>query len=210
MSAMSGKKLRWRPRNAGVTLLRERAFEGSRLGDKSSGGVCYSRELHLLSFRPVVRTRTCVPPKVLRAFLTNCCGGRSIDDGGEPTCVESFSRCFPWRCLYALGRKLRHLPLGLAQGSGGGTTPAVRATLASGRWAANLGSQRRTAWRTPRSIAASRRTSWPRGRRCGRWELAENRGQAVSLLRIGSMSNAPRLLQCLDVEETQRTQMVRY
>jgi hypothetical protein len=28
----------------------------------------------------------------------------------------------------------------------------------------------RTAWRTLRSIAASRRTSWPRGRRCVRWE----------------------------------------
>src|SRR5271165_3587300 len=31
--------------------------------------------------------------------------------------------------------------------------------------------QGRTAWRTRRSAAASRRTSWPRGRRCGRWEF---------------------------------------
>ena len=38
-------------------------------------------------------------------------------------------------------------------------TPAVRATPASGRWAANRGSQRRTAGCTPRSAAASRRTS---------------------------------------------------
>src|ERR1700747_2245505 len=29
----------------------------------------------------------------------------------------------------------------------------------------------RTAWRTPRSAAASRRTSWPRDRPCGRWEF---------------------------------------
>ena len=41
--------------------------------------------------------------------------------------------------------------------------------LRSGRRAANRGSQRRTALRTRRSIAASRRTSWPRGRRCVQW-----------------------------------------
>ena len=36
---------------------------------------------------------------------------------------------------------------------------------ASGRRASNRGPQYRTAWRTPRSIAASRRSSWPRRRR---------------------------------------------
>src|SRR5262245_24315867 len=40
---------------------------------------------------------------------------------------------------------------------------------ASGRWAAKRGSQRRTALRTRRSIAASRQTSWLRGRRCVQW-----------------------------------------
>src|SRR6266849_6685959 len=37
--------------------------------------------------------------------------------------------------------------------------------------AASWAFQSRIAWRTPRSIAASRRTSWPRRRRCGRWEF---------------------------------------
>src|SRR6266404_4361176 len=37
--------------------------------------------------------------------------------------------------------------------------------------AASWAFQYRTAWRTQRSIAASRRTSWPRGRRCVRWEF---------------------------------------
>ena len=47
---------------------------------------------------------------------------------------------------------------------------------ASGRWAANQGSQRRTALRARRSIAASRRTSWPRRRRCV--QPARRRGAA--------------------------------
>jgi len=46
----------------------------------------------------------------------------------------------------------------------GGRRRAPRLNV-SGRWASNRGSQRRTAWRTPRS-AASSRTSWPRRRRC--------------------------------------------
>ena len=37
--------------------------------------------------------------------------------------------------------------------------------------AASWAFQYRTAWRTRRSAAASRRTSWPRGRPCGRWEF---------------------------------------
>ncbi len=39
--------------------------------------------------------------------------------------------------------------------------------------------------------------------------LTENRGQAVAFLRIGSIGNAPWLLECLDVEESQGTEMVR-
>src|SRR6266480_6939192 len=42
---------------------------------------------------------------------------------------------------------------------------------ASGRWAADLGSQRRTAFRTRRSAAASRRTLSPRDQPGGRWEF---------------------------------------
>ena len=38
--------------------------------------------------------------------------------------------------------------------------------------------------------------------------LAENRGQAVAFLRIGSVGNAPWLLECLDIEKPQGTQMV--
>ena len=37
--------------------------------------------------------------------------------------------------------------------------------------AASWAFQYRTAWRTPRSAAASRRTSSPRHQRCGRWEF---------------------------------------
>ncbi len=40
--------------------------------------------------------------------------------------------------------------------------------------------------------------------------LAENGGQAMSLFRIGSVGNAPRLLQPLDVEKPQGTQMGRH
>src|SRR5437660_12821608 len=40
--------------------------------------------------------------------------------------------------------------------------------------------------------------------------LAENGGQAMSLFRIGSVGNAPRLLQGLDVEKPQGTQMGRH
>ena len=46
---------------------------------------------------------------------------------------------------------------------------------ASGRWSTNRGSQRQTAWRTPCSAAASRRTSSPRPQRCGQSELAVSR-----------------------------------
>ena len=42
---------------------------------------------------------------------------------------------------------------------------------ASRRWAANWGPQRRTALRTRRLIAASRRTSSRRRQRCGRWDF---------------------------------------
>jgi hypothetical protein len=38
--------------------------------------------------------------------------------------------------------------------------------------------------------------------------LTENGGQAMAFFRIGSIGNAPRLLQCLDVEKAQGTQMV--
>src|SRR6266446_2077202 len=38
--------------------------------------------------------------------------------------------------------------------------------------------------------------------------LAENRGQAVAFLRIRSVGNAPWLLECLDIEKPQSTQMV--
>src|SRR6266581_4744152 len=40
--------------------------------------------------------------------------------------------------------------------------------------------------------------------------LAENRGQAVRLLRIGSVSDAPGSLECLNVEKAQGAEMVRY
>ena len=40
--------------------------------------------------------------------------------------------------------------------------------------------------------------------------LAENRGQAVRLLGIRSVGNAPRFLERLDVEKPQGTQMVRH
>ena len=38
--------------------------------------------------------------------------------------------------------------------------------------------------------------------------LAENRGEAMSFLWIRSVRNAPRLLERLDVEKSQRTEMV--
>ena len=38
--------------------------------------------------------------------------------------------------------------------------------------------------------------------------LTENGGQAIALLRIGSVGNAPGPLECLDVEEAQSTEMV--
>jgi len=40
--------------------------------------------------------------------------------------------------------------------------------------------------------------------------LAENRGQAVRLLRIGSVSDAPRSPERLNVEKAQGAEMVRY
>src|SRR5882724_3435897 len=48
------------------------------------------------------------------------------------------------------------------------TIPLERDMLTSAE-RTNRGSQRRTALRTQRSIAASRRTSWPRRRRCVQW-----------------------------------------
>src|ERR1019366_2193382 len=40
--------------------------------------------------------------------------------------------------------------------------------------------------------------------------LAKNRRQAMYFFRMRSVGNAPRLLKCLDVEKSQRTEMVRY
>src|SRR5271157_82582 len=40
--------------------------------------------------------------------------------------------------------------------------------------------------------------------------LAQNRGQAMSLFRIGGVGHAPRLFERLDVEEPQRTQISRH
>src|SRR6204780_1230614 len=44
----------------------------------------------------------------------------------------------------------------------------------------------------------------------GHFFLTENGGLAVRLLRVRSVGNAPRSLQCLDVEKPQGTQMVGY
>ena len=44
----------------------------------------------------------------------------------------------------------------------------------------------------------------------GHFFLAENRGQATGFLRIGSIGDAPVFFECLDVEESQSTEMVRY
>lgn len=40
--------------------------------------------------------------------------------------------------------------------------------------------------------------------------LAENRGQAMNLFRVGTVSDTPRSFQRLDVEKTQGTEMVRH
>src|SRR5882762_3818005 len=51
------------------------------------------------------------------------------------------------------------------------TNPNTEFTTFEPPEAASWAFRYRTAWRTPRSIAASRRISWPRGQPCGRWEF---------------------------------------
>src|ERR1700694_2859458 len=60
-------------------------------------------------------------------------------------------------------------PVGIIANAKPMTIPLERGMLRSVAERANRGFQRRTALRTRRSIAASRRTSWPRGRRCVQW-----------------------------------------
>src|SRR6266540_2882399 len=58
------------------------------------------------------------------------------------------------------------------------TIPLERGMLKSGE-RADRGSQRRTALRTRRSIAASRRTAWPRRRRCVQWADSSTLGASA-------------------------------